>query len=166
VARARFGNELSALFIEQIDRSASRNADRNPQSCLNVSHARAAFAGGRSAAVRDCNLLRPELSVWRDKLYAFMGRNSVSASDDFRFRPSASSNWGHRSNSNGSIPARRVSMSRGFWAASTGGCRRPPGIGWRQPHSGQLAIAFYRPKNDFDGVGLAGGSTTAPSLKN
>jgi hypothetical protein len=56
VARARFGNELSALFIEQIDRSAPRNADRNPQSCLNVSHARAAFAedGQRPSAIAIC----------------------------------------------------------------------------------------------------------------
>ncbi|MBV8894910.1 MAG: KUP/HAK/KT family potassium transporter, partial [Acidobacteriaceae bacterium] len=31
--------------------------------------------------------VRPELSVWREKLYAFMGRNAVSASDYFRIPP-------------------------------------------------------------------------------
>ena len=32
--------------------------------------------------------VRPELSVWREKLYAFMGRNAVSASDYFQIPPS------------------------------------------------------------------------------
>ena len=31
--------------------------------------------------------VRPELSVWREKLYAFMGRNAVSASDYFQIPP-------------------------------------------------------------------------------
>jgi KUP system potassium uptake protein len=31
--------------------------------------------------------VRPELSVWREKLYAFMGRNAVSASDFFQIPP-------------------------------------------------------------------------------
>jgi KUP system potassium uptake protein len=31
--------------------------------------------------------VRPELSVWREKLCAFMGRNAVSASDYFQIPP-------------------------------------------------------------------------------
>jgi Homeodomain-like domain len=31
--------------------------------------------------------VRPEMSVWREKLYAFMGRNAVGASDYFQIPP-------------------------------------------------------------------------------
>ncbi len=46
--------------------------------------AETSFFLGRQTPV---GTVRPELPVWREKLYAFMGRNAVSASDYFQIPP-------------------------------------------------------------------------------
>lgn len=46
--------------------------------------AETSFFLGRETPV---GTVRPELPVWREKLYAFMGRNAVSASDYFQIPP-------------------------------------------------------------------------------
>ena len=75
--------------------------------------------------------VRSELSVWREKLYAFMGRNAVSASDYFQIRPSASSSWGHRSKSEARAAALadagHFSSSRGDGFPERTLCRRSTG---------------------------------------
>ena len=49
-----------------------------------VDIAETSFFLGRETPV---TTVRPELSLWREKLYAFMGRNAVSASDYFQIPP-------------------------------------------------------------------------------